>query len=1121
MTRVWMDQGGTFTDVLRLAPDGTVQATKIWSDLACLSELGAGDPSPRRGTTVATNALLERKGAPVLLLTTAGFGDMPRIGDQTRPHLFDRRLGRPPPLCTGVVEVQGRIAADGAVVAPASVDPQALLHWQRLGVDSVAIVLVHGPLHPDSERALGEACRTAGFRTVCLGHEVAPSMGFLARLHTTLADAALTPLLPTASGLYMRSDGGLAEQAQWRGCDAVLSGPAGGVVAAARLAAEAGVGPAFGLDMGGTSTDVCRVDGEPGRTDHLEVGGMRLRVPAVRLQTVAAGGGSILGLHGGVMEVGPASAGAMPGPAAYGRGGPATLTDAVAVLGHLPDFPTSCGWNRDQPLDTEAAHQAIAALGLDLDLVEAAAGFVRIAAETAARAVRALAAAQGVDPAAHALVAFGGAGPGHGCAVAEALGIQTVLVPRLAGVFSALGVGTARRRAEVTVPIKESIQAAWDAAVLPFHGEVRARLAARHVGTDTLIEIPLEPGLSGLDGVEIPPSLEAAFAQAHLNCFGFARPGLAVEPVEVRVSVTAKAEALPALRVEERQTEASTTKAWFDGWRTVEVREMATADGVDGPALLTGGGTTVVVPPGWSVRVHPTHLLLQATEVAAPRLGLEAHPVHTAVLGSRVMAIAEQMGERLARLARSVSIRERRDFSCAVFDAGGRLVANAPHVPVHLGAMGETVRDLLDRHTEALAPGQAWASNDPYAGGTHLPDITVTRPLFDGEERVGFVACRGHHIDVGGIQPGSMPPHATHIDEEGFRLDQVLLADGTGFHPPPLPGCRQPEDVLCDLEAQVAACAAGAAGLDELREAVGTPVLTAQFAHLQDQGEDSVCAVLRDMEGVHHAEEILDDGTRIGVCLEVQDGRAVLRIEAPAHPGNLNAPRAVARASVLYVFRSLVEVGLPILNEGALRPIEIQLESGGLFDPQHPAAVAGGNVETSQRLVDALLRAVGAQAGSQGTMNNLTVGTPSGTFYETIAGGAGAGPGFDGPSAQQVHMTNTRATDVEVLESRFPVRMRRFALREGSGGSGEHRGGDGVIKEWEFLAPAQVAILAGRRNAGAPGLEGGMPGAPGAESLYRHGKWNPAPARVAAETGEVLRVCTPGGGGWGRPTEGP
>ncbi len=1115
MTRVWMDRGGTFTDVLRVHPDGTTTIDKVWSDTADLNALGASDPCPRRGTTVATNALLERKCAPVLLLTNRGFGDLPWLGDQTRPRLFDRRAQRQPPICTGVVEVGGRIAADGDVLEPVSVDTTKLEEWYKQGLRAVAIVLIHGPRHPASEQQLAAICQSVGFEHVRMGHQVAPSPGFLARMETTLADAALCPLLPTAPGRYMRSDGGTADQPDWRGCDAVLSGPAGGVIATAQLAASAGVGPAFGVDMGGTSTDVCRVDGPPERTDHLRIGGMNLRVPAVRLETVAAGGGSILRVGGGVMGVGPHSAGADPGPAAYGRGGPATVTDAAAVLGWLPVFPSICGSSRDQPLDLQAARDAITALMPDLALEQAAHGFLRVAAEAAARAVRSLAAARGVDPADHALIAFGGAGPAHGCAVARALGIQRVVVPHLAGLFSAVGVGIAPRRAERVVPVRGSIAEARNAAVsaLPFSGQLECRLAARHTNTSAIIEVDLSehcPATAALDA-----TLLSAFAEAHRAEFGFDRPGHSVEAVEVRIRVETDASSAPLAPAQ--TASVTTVRAWFDGWRLVPCLPLQHADGVSGPALLHGGGTTVVVPQGWTLQACEDHILLIDDHPSDGSETTAFHPVHTAVFSERVMGIAEQMGERLARLARSVSIHERRDFSCAVFDKDGRLIANAPHVPVHLGAMGETVRDLISRHDQDLAPGTAWASNDPYAGGSHLPDITVTRPVFHSGRRIAFVASRGHHIDVGGITPGSMPPDAVHLDEEGLCLRQVCIGRDASFLAPSLPGCRQPEDVLADLEAQVAAAAHGSQAIASLIREMGTEGFEAQLGHLRDHAARSVRAVLPRFVGQHTAREVLDDGTPIDVILDISEDHATVRLSGPAHPRNLNAPVAVSRAALLYVFRTLVDDDLPLLNEGTLEPFTLEIEPGSLFDPQHPAAVAGGNVETSQRLVDALLRALGVQAASQGTMNNLTLGFPEGSAYETIAGGGGAGPGFAGGDAVQVHMTNTRATDVEDFEMRFPARIVRWQRRQHSGGDGQWAGGDGVEKEWLFLADTEVSILAQRRTAGAPGALGGTLGLPGRDERGRNGKWGPAAARWIASAGEGLRIMTPGGGGFGEP----
>lgn len=1106
-----MDQGGTFTDVVRLGPGG-LRVEKVFSDQADLQALGAGAASARRGTTVATNALLERTGAPTVLVTNQGLSDLAIIGSQQRPELFALHIERPPPLHRDTVEIPGRIGADGAVLTPATIDEARLRACRAAGIVSAAVVLVHGPLAPEEERRIGAACARAGLHVV-LGHEVAPSRGFLARLRTALADAALSPLLPRAPGLYMRSDGGLASEdgtggGTWRGRDAVLSGPAGGVVACAALATLSGVGPAFGLDMGGTSADVCRVDGAPERVSHVTVGDWRLRTPSVRLETVAAGGGSVLGTRGGVYAVGPQSAGADPGPAAYGRGGPATVTDCEAILGRLPGFPRVCGPERDGPLDLDAARAALRALDPGRAVEETAAGFKTVAAEVMAGAIGQLAARLGVEPRAHALIAFGGAGPGHACAVAERLGIQTVLVPSLAGVFSAVGIGMAQRRAEEVAPIRGGDVGAALAAArarLPFAGTERARLALRHAGTDEIIEVALPTD-----------DAEAAFMAAHRERFGFTRLGAAIEAVEVRVSVEAPPEHTLAELPEPHTAPlaADTVRAWFGGWRSVPLCAAAGADGLCGPALLAGAGTTIVVEPGWRVSVHPGFVRLDRTTEDRVRLSGDFDPVHTAVFGTRVMAIAERMGERLARLARSVSIRQRRDFSCAVFDAAGRLVANAPHVPVHLGAMGETVRDLLARRGAALGPGQSWVSNDPYAGGSHLPDITVMRPIYAGGQRVAFVACRGHHVDVGGIQPGSMPPHASHIDEEGLILRQVKLAEGARFLPPDLPGCREPETVTADLEAQVAACDYGARLLSALFDAVGVEVATAQLALLRRWAGQVVQHALRGMAGTHEATETLDNGTPIRVSLVVAGEQATLTISAPAHPGNRNAPTAVARAALLYVFRCLVDSPVP-LNEGALEPLSLHVSPGGLLDPQHPAAVAGGNVETSQRLVDALLRAVGALAASQGTMNNLTVGTPAGAFYETIGGGSGAGPGFAGADAVQVHMTNTRATDVEELEARFPVRIWQWSRRPGSGGRGQWAGGDGTAKVWEFLAPAEVAMMAERRAAGAPGQAGGQSGAPGLDERDTGAGWEPAPPAWTAQPGDRLRVQTPGGGGWG------
>ncbi|RME23833.1 MAG: 5-oxoprolinase, partial [Deltaproteobacteria bacterium] len=894
MTALWTDQGGTFTDIVRLRADGTVEVDKVLSDRAARAT-EAGDASEvRRGTTVATNALLERTGVPVLLLTTRGFADAPWIGDQVRPALFGLRQERPAPLCAEVIEVDGRIAAPmggvpPTVVAPHEVDIDALTAARARGIDAVAIVLVHGPLVPAEEARLADLCRALGFRQVSVGHEVAPSRGFIARLHTTLADAALSPLLPRQPGGYMKSDGGIApvdadgRGPEWRGCHAVLSGPAGGVVATAHLAEQVGAGPVFGFDMGGTSTDVCRVDGDPDRVDRIEVAGVHLRVPAVRIETVAAGGGSILSRRGGAYVCGPASAGADPGPACYGRGGPPTVTDCAAVLGLLADLPPVAGPTRDQPLDIAAARSAIAGLDPGRPVEQVAEGFLRVAVEQMARAVRRLAANRGVDPAGHTLVAFGGAGPGHACGVARALGIRTILVPHFAGVFSAIGIGLATPRATRSMPVRTTLRAAvrdlraaLDASRVPTDGghpldEFQAVL--RYRGTQEGIPVPLptigiDPALDGCTAARPAATLVTAFHAAHAELFGFSRPELPVELVELRGTrrLAAPSRSFPVAPLRPRPP--GTTRAFLDGaWREVPLRDAHDADGLLGPAILRVHGATVVVAPGFRVQVAEHCLRLVDEQPVHAGLSTDRHPVHTAVFGTRLMAVAEQMGERLARLARSVNIRERRDFSCAVFDGDGHLVANAPHVPVHLGAMGETVRALLATRGAQVTADTAWATNDPYAGGSHLPDITVVMPVVHRDRRVALVACRGHHVDVGGITPGSMPPHATDIAEEGVLIrHEAVLRDGRFRRPAALDrdpadgGSRQPDDLAADLAAQVAACRFGVDALRALVDELGSAAFTAQLRHIQDLADDAVGELLPTLPAHSHARAVLDAG---------------------------------------------------------------------------------------------------------------------------------------------------------------------------------------------------------------------------------------------------------------------
>jgi 5-oxoprolinase (ATP-hydrolysing) len=1139
-----MDQGGTFTDVVRPAPGGGVVLEKRLTSDADLGALADGDPAPRRGTTAATNALLEGRERPVLLLTTAGLEDIERVGDGRRGALFSLDPPRRRVVARRALGIPGRILADGTVEQPVDLD-RARAKISRVledtDVEAVAVVLLHGPKAPAQEHALAELCRALGVAQVSVGNELAPSEGFLGRVQTTVVDAALSPLLPRAAGQYMRSDGGMAphRSSDWTGCHSVLSGPAGGVVAAQALRQQLDPeGLAFTLDMGGTSTDTACLHGALRRRDHLDVAGLRLRVPAVELHTVAAGGGSRLRVVGGLYQVGPDSAGARPGPACYGRGGPATVTDCEAVLGRLPGFPPVCGPGADQPLALAAARAAIQALDPTRPVEEVAAGFRAVAHAAMARAVDAIAAARGVDPRAGALVAFGGAGPGHACGVARTLGARRVVVPLLAGAFSAVGIGIAGRRHEQVLPLAHrSLDDLEQAITAPFSGTLELRLGARVVGTSPVLELAISTAelralghhaprhTGGLPRLE-PGPLRDRFDALHAEELGFARPGLPVELVELRCATTAASRPLP-LPGQRGPRPATTVEAWFDGTRSVPLIDGHDTEqlcGLRGPALVALPGCTVVVEPGWRVEPGPHALVLVDERPPPRRLPTTRSSRDTAIFASRIMAVAEHMGARLGRLSQSVSIREREDYSCAVFDAAGHLVANAPHVPVHLGAMGETLRHL--RQSGPLPAGTMWLSNDPYHGGSHLPDLTLMAPVHDEDGvLVGHVGCRAHHVDVGGTHAGSMPPSARHIDEEGIVITRHCLVDGDTLRLPALEGCREPGVVAADLEAQAAACAAGVERLRALAQELGREGFIAQLQHLQDAVAEGTAVALgawaRSRPGPPRgqATERLDDGSPLSVDLALDPTGLRLRLSAPAHAGNRNAPGAVARAVVLYVLRCLQKdhQALP-MNEGALRTVQLARQPGGLFDPVWPRAVAGGNVETSQRLADALLRALGQSAASQGTMNNLTVQTPAGAWYETIAGGAGAGPGRHGQDAVQVHMTNTRNTDVEVLERRFPVVLRALRIRRDSGGTGRWRGGAGLEKVWEFQAPVEVALMAGRRAAGAPGAAGGGPGLPGHDEVRQAGQWSPLHGTARLAAGDQLRILTPGGGGWGAPT---
>lgn len=1093
-TRTFVDRGGTFTDIVKVALDGTVQVEKVRSDVAVVGELAEG--SLTFGTTVATNALLERTGVRTLLIVSDGFADLPWIRDQTRPSLFDPDARRPAPLCHHVFEVGGRVDSQGEVVEPLALDRAALADLlDAHPIAAVAVVLLNSHRHGEHERTVAEAIRTLAGPSVwvTLGHETSPELGYLARIETALVDAAISPLLDEAmvrdrippEAWAIRSDGGLCPAPQLRAPDAVLSGPAGGVLAVAAIAKQAGFERAVGLDMGGTSTDVCRIEvGHlPRREGDVEVAGVCLRRPMLEVETIAAGGGSILTQDGQRMMVGPASAGARPGPQCYGHGGPPTLTDAALSVGLVdPDAFTP-------PLNPDA-----------VALPGRAEDFIDIARESMAQAVRRLATARGVALSDHALVSYGGAAGQHAAGVARRLGIRTVLVHPCASVLSAWGQALAPRQETAVRAIWAPLDSAWPdvlaslealADALPALGQTLKSVELRHVGTDHAVELPV---LS--DALD---ELVSAFVAEHRRRYGFDRHGLPIEVVNARVRTVSQASAPPA--VDE------------DPWDL--------GDSVrDGPLRLTTHTTSIWVPEGWTARRERGLLRLEDTAPRPAPAPAERTPYAVELWSNRFQAVAEEAGAVLERLARSVNIRERHDFSCAIFDGQGHLVANAPHIPVHLGAMGETVRDLI-AHLEALPHGHTWVTNDPSAGGSHLPDLTVVTAVHAGAER-WFVANRGHHVDVGGTTPGSMPPSSTRLAEEGVVLRRVPLVDDSGLLDvrEALSGCREVDTVLADLEAQVAANLHAAAAL----EGLGRPeVVSTWMRHLRDVAAESVVEVIASLEG--------------GVATDVIEGvplRCELRCDGDQlhvdftgsggpHPGNLNAPTAVVRAAVLYALRVLVARPIP-LNDGALEPIVLHVPTPSIVAPGPSAAVAGGNVETSQRLADLVLRAAGTRADSQGTMNNVTLGgrTETGpwSLYETIGGGLGATAEQEGAHGRQVHMTNTRATDPEVLEARLPLRLRQFTRRRDSGGEGHHRGGDGLLRELELLSAGQACLLATRRHQGAKGVAGGGPGAPGVDTIRQDGvwaAWDGSPTDLGP--GDRVRIATPGGGGWGRNDE--
>ena len=1192
----WIDRGGTFTDIVARRPDGAVVTHKLLSEnperyrdaavqgIRELLGLAPGAPIPsaaieavKMGTTVATNALLERKGDRTVLVINRGFADALRIGYQARPRLFDRHIVLPEMLYERVVEVPGRLAADGAEVEPPDLDAarDGLEAAFADGIRACAIVLMHGYRYPGHELALEEAARAVGFPQVSVSHRVSPLIKLVGRGDTTVVDAYLSPILrryvdqvaaelPGARLMFMQSNGGLTDARLFQGKDSILSGPAGGVVGAASVAGMAGFDRIIGFDMGGTSTDVAHYAGEYERAFETLVAGVRMRAPMMRIHTVAAGGGSICRFDGAKYRVGPASAGANPGPACYRRGGPLTVTDCNVMLGKLqPDFfPHVFGPGADQPLDadivrTRFAEQAAAiaaSTGDRRDPVAVADGFLRIAVDNMANAIKQISVQQGHDVTAYTLVCFGGAGGQHACLVADALGMKTVLIHPFAGVLSAYGMGLADIRAlrersvdrELTEAALGEAAALLDDLVADAGAELAAqgiadadvfrRVHLKYQGTDTALPVPFAD----------LPTMAASFADAHRQQFGFVMPdkALVIEAVSAEVggggADVADRPADPSPRAGPPAPLAQVTAFMAGEHHDTAVFDrdgLAPGDAVDGPAILREANATTVVEPGWRAEVTPLNHLVMRRVVPLPSrvaVGTDVDPVMLEVFNNLFMSIAEQMGVTLQNTAYSVNIKERVDYSCAVFDRAGRLVANAPHMPVHLGSMGASVQHVIARRGGTMRPGDVYMLNDPYNGGTHLPDITVITPVFgdDGRDVLFYVASRGHHADVGGLTPGSMPPDSRTIDDEGILLDNVLLVDAGTFREDALRRiladhalpARNPDQNVADLKAQIAANEKGVRELRKMVATFGLDVVQAYMGHVRDNAEELVRRVL-DVLTPGHFVQRQDSGARIEVDIRIDKAARRARIDFTGTSlqlaDNFNAPTAVVRAAVLFVFRSLIDDDIP-LNDGCLAPIDIVVPEGSMLNPRHPAAVVAGNVETSLSVTNALYGALGVLAAAQGTMNNFTFGNDRYQYYETICGGSGAGPGFGGTAAVHTLMTNSRLTDPEVLEQRFPVLLESFGIRRGSGGAGRHRGGDGAVRRLRFREPMTAAILANHRIVPPFGMAGGAPGMVGRNWVERADGRRVDLAstdRIEMAEGDVFIIATPGGGGFGPPDE--
>ncbi len=1214
----WIDRGGTFTDLVAVSPAGHLLTLKLLSDdptryqdavLAGIRRvmlLSDDAPIPsseiasvRIGTTVATNALLERKGDSTLLVTTRGFGDALRIGYQNRPDIFARHIELPEQVYRDVLEVDERLDAAGVVLTPLLVEGYREPLHQALarGMSSVAIVFMHAYRNPTHEQAFARLAQEIGFTHVTTSCQASPLIKLIGRGDTAVVDAYVSPVLqryisglaaalPDTQMLFMQSSGGLTDAANFQGRNSILSGPAGGVVGGVKTSIALGHNKIIGFDMGGTSTDVWHyssVDANTNLGDNnvadyervfdTQIAGVRLRVPMMNIHTVAAGGGSLCYFDGSKLRVGPTSAGADPGPACYRRGGPLTITDCNLLLGKLgiEYFPQVFGASGDQPLDITAAERKCTALAREIasssgqvfSVHELAAGCVQIAVQNMASAIKKISTQRGYDVRRYALACFGGAGGQHACLVAEALGMETILIHPFAGVLSAYGMGLADlgAMAECTVnePLHVEALPRLENRFAELLTEANARLPAvdkasveiytrrkayiRYQGSDTTLPIAYGD----------VPSMVSDFAVAHKQQFSFLMENRQIIVESISLEITAH-EPGPARGEADVTTMSESsiqlcTKVFCDGkFVTMPVRrrqQLVTGKALLGPAMIVDATATTIIEPGWQADIgddgvlHITRVNQRIHgSVTGHTTSIVRNPVLLEIFNNLFMSIAEQMGAVLANTAHSVNIKERLDFSCALFDDAGSLVANAPHVPVHLGSMGETVTALITSRQHDMFPGDTFLVNSPYHGGTHLPDLTVVTPVFaqisnpdshkNRPEILFYVASRAHHADIGGSTPGSIPPHSRHIDQEGVLIEDFRLVEQGKFREQALRDLlcsgslpvRNIEQNIADLQAQIAANAKGVQELTALVEDYGLDVVQAYMGFVQDNAEEAVrraIAKLRDGQFTY----AMDNGAQICVAITVDATRGEALIDfagtSPQQDNNFNAPSAVCKAAVLYVLRTLVDDAIP-LNAGCLKPVQLRIPEGSLLNPRYPAAVVAGNVETSQYVADALYGALGVLAGSQGTMNNVTFGNERYQYYETLCGGAGAGPTFNGASAVQVHMTNSRLTDPEILELRYPVRLEEFSIRKGSGGAGQYRGGDGVTRKIRFLDAMNAAIVSGHRRVPTFGVAGGGAGKVGRNSIVH------ADGRVEAlgsadelsvRPGDMLVIETPGGGGFG------